>query len=78
MPRGNLETVHPRPLVLSTVYASLDALDYRPALLSCRKHRLDLNIIHNYAPQIFLQNIEKFVRDVDKTDLFNLFLSGLR
>ncbi|KAI9145319.1 IKI3 family-domain-containing protein [Paraphysoderma sedebokerense] len=78
MPRGNLETVHPRALVLATVRRHLDNIDYRSAFILCRKHRIDLNLLHDHNPNQFIQYVEKFVTDLDEVDHLNLFLSGLR
>ncbi|CAG8446071.1 15447_t:CDS:10 [Acaulospora morrowiae] len=38
MPRGNLETISPRALLLESVRESLDRLDYKSAYITCRKH----------------------------------------
>ncbi|RIA90959.1 IKI3 family-domain-containing protein, partial [Glomus cerebriforme] len=78
MPRGNLETVHPRALVLSSVRESLNRLDYLSAYMTCRKHRIDLNILYDHEPESFLNNVELFVNQVEKVDYLNLFLSSLR
>ncbi|GBB99437.1 hypothetical protein RclHR1_03520017 [Rhizophagus clarus] len=78
MPRGNLETLHPRALVLTSVRESLNRLDYLSAYMACRKHRIDLNILYDHEPKLFLKNVELFVNQVEKVDYLNLFLSSLR
>ncbi|CAI2174277.1 9937_t:CDS:10 [Funneliformis geosporum] len=78
MPRGNLETVHPRVLVLASVRESLDRFDYLSAYMTCRKHRIDLNILYDHDPKSFLNNVELFVNQVEKVEYLNLFLSSLR
>ena len=52
MPRGNLETISPRALVLSSVKKSLDQLDFRTAFLTMRKHRINLNLIYDHNPEV--------------------------
>ncbi|KAM0754229.1 IkappaB kinase complex, IKAP component [Meredithblackwellia eburnea MCA 4105] len=78
MPRGNLETVCPRPLVLRIVRKDLDSHKYGPAFLACRRQRIDLNILYDHDPQGFSDNLPEFVDQVKDVDYLNLFLSGLK
>ncbi|KDN37370.1 IKI3-domain-containing protein [Tilletiaria anomala UBC 951] len=78
MPRGNLETINPRPLVLEVVRRDLNKKRYRSALRVCRTHRLDLNILHDHCPQEFMANLQPFIRQVADVDHFNLFLTSLK
>lgn len=78
MPRGNLETVYPRAFVLSQIRRLLSGLAYREALLLCRRHRVDLNIIHDANPELFMRTLQKFVQQVPEVDYLNLFLSSLK
>ncbi|PWW72432.1 IkappaB kinase complex, IKAP component [Tuber magnatum] len=78
MPRGNLETIYPRVLVLAGVRRSIEAKDYLPAFLACRNHRVDLNIIHDHAPRQFIELVELFMDQVKKIEYIDLFLSQLR
>ncbi|OWZ30446.1 elongator complex protein 1, partial [Cryptococcus neoformans AD2-60a] len=78
--RGNLETIYPRPMVLQVV--KRDVLgqvqsSYRAAFLTCRKHRLDLNILYDLDPEKFMANLENFVEQVYEVDYLNLFISSL-
>ena len=92
MPRGNLETIYPRPLVLSVVkrdvmkYAVISLIpnvlmfprgEYRTALITCRKHRLDLDILYTLDPTKFLANLPEFVEQIPEVDYLNLFMSSL-
>lgn len=52
MPRGNLETIHPRALVLSKVKKFLDALDYGKAFDLVRRHRISMNILYDHNPKV--------------------------
>ncbi|GAA5945114.1 hypothetical protein JCM3775_000913 [Rhodotorula graminis] len=78
MPRGNLETICPRPLVLRVVRALLDQHRYRAAFLLCRRHRIDLNLLHDHDPAAFVANLHEFVSQVRDVDFLNLFLTGLK
>ena len=78
MPRGNLETIAPRPLVLQNVKKDIDIGNYRNAFIACRKHRIDLNIIYDHDPQGFFKRLSTFVDQIPEVDHLNLFLTGLR
>ncbi len=78
MPRGNLETVNPRPLVLEVVKRDLTKKRYRSALRVCRSHRLDLNLLHDFGPAEFMDDVALFVKQVADVDHLNLFLTSLR
>jgi elongator complex protein 1 len=78
MPRGNLETIAPRPLVLQVVRAHLDAKQYREAFLVCRRHRIDLNVLCDHDRNAFLNDLDLFVDQIENIDYLNLFVSGLK
>ena len=77
MPRGNLETIYPRALVLAGIRQSIRDRDYKKAFLICRTHRVDMNIIQDYAPEQFMSDVDLFVKQVKKVDYIDLFLSSL-
>ncbi|KAJ2461161.1 putative elongator complex protein 1 [Coemansia sp. RSA 2424] len=78
MPRGNIETVRPRALVLAAVRRALDARKYREALVTCRVNRIDMNLIFDHASDALMADWDEFVAQINDPDLLNLFLSGLR
>ncbi|KAJ2079072.1 putative elongator complex protein 1 [Coemansia sp. RSA 988] len=78
MPRGNIETVRPRALVLAAVRHMLRLRYYRSALLACRRNRIDMNFLCDYRPEAFMEDVAEFVAQVDDSDLLSLFISGLR
>ncbi|KAK0548116.1 putative elongator complex protein 1 [Tilletia horrida] len=78
MPRGNLETICPRPMVLEVVRAALDRRRYGMAFRICRTHRLDMNILHDHDPQSFLDHLPLFVEQIKDVDYLNLFATSLR
>ncbi|KAH8921164.1 IkappaB kinase complex, IKAP component [Atractiella rhizophila] len=77
MPRGNLETISPRPLVLEIVKNRIDEKKYREAYLACRKNRIDLNLICDHNPQVFLDDVAQVVDQVNDVDMLNVLLSSL-
>lgn len=78
MPRGNLETIYPRALVLVGIRQNIDEKRYKKAFLSCRSHRVDMNILHDHDPKEFIENIELFVDQIEKVEHIDLFMSQLR
>ncbi|KAF2418240.1 elongator complex protein 1 [Tothia fuscella] len=78
MPRGNLETIYPRALVLAGIRKSIAAKKFKKAFMACRNHRVDMNIIHDHAPKQFMDNVALFVDQVRKVEHIDLFLSQLR
>ncbi|XP_011876927.1 PREDICTED: putative elongator complex protein 1 [Vollenhovia emeryi] len=81
MPRGNLEAIHPRPLLLHLVKSCLRNWNYLTALAIMTKHRINLNLIYDHDPQLFLDNVERFINDLvqhNKVIWLNLFLSELQ
>ncbi|CAG4944114.1 unnamed protein product [Parnassius apollo] len=77
MPRGNLETIQPRPLSLKIIGELLDFLHYEKAFDLMRKQRINLNLIHDHNPKLFLSNIDKFLESIQNTSWLCLFLSDL-
>ena len=78
MPRGNLETIYPRALVLAGIRKNITEKDYKKAFLACRNHRVDMNILHDYAPKQFMANVDLFVQQLKKVVHIDLFLSQIR
>ena len=78
MPRGNLETIYPRALVLAGIRSGIDQKKYKRAFLACRSQRVDLNILYDYAPAQFMASIDLFVDQIKKVEHIDLFLSQLR
>ncbi|XP_043916910.1 elongator complex protein 1 [Protopterus annectens] len=78
MPRGNLETIHHRALVLAQIRKWLDKLMFKEAFESMRKLRISLNLIYDHNPQVFLENVETFVKQIDSVNHINLFLTELK
>jgi elongator complex protein 1 len=77
MPRGNLETVYPRFLVLPAVARVLDAQNFAEAFALCARHRVDLNLVVDRGWPRFLLRAEAFVRSVDDPDAVAELLEAL-
>ena len=79
MPRGNLETVHPRPLVLAVVRADITRAEYGKAFAACRRHRVDLNVFaeEERGREAFVRDVGRFVEQVGDGDWVNLFLTSV-
>jgi elongator complex protein 1 len=78
MPRGNLETIYPRALVLAAIRRSIEADQYGDAFLACRSQRVDMNILHDHDPERFMANIAKIVSQIKRVEHMDLLLSQLR
>ena len=77
-PRGNLETIYPRVMVLTGVRKNITDLRYDLAFAECRVHRIDLNILYDYNPEQFFSKLDLFVKQLNTVEYLDLFLSGLR
>ncbi|KAI5955316.1 ELP1 [Candida jiufengensis] len=76
-PRGNLETICPRIMVLSAIRKFVSDKNYKDAFIACRTHRIDLDILHDYDTELFFNNIELFINQISKVDYLDLFVSCL-
>ncbi|RWS03471.1 elongator complex protein 1-like protein, partial [Dinothrombium tinctorium] len=79
MPRGNLETVFPRVLLLDEIKQLLDKNDYKSAFKMMKKNRINLNLLVDHDIHKFLDNIETFVEQLSNSDVNDIciFLSEL-
>lgn len=79
LPRGNLETIEPRPLILLRAQQLLHSARLLDCLVLLRKQRVDLNYLVDYSPRIFFDNVQSFVADMLRTshDLISLLVTAL-
>ncbi|THG94781.1 hypothetical protein EW026_g6757 [Hermanssonia centrifuga] len=77
MPRGNLETINPRPLVMEIVKQDIDKADYAKAFAACRRHRVDLNVFVEHDKETLMGRLAEFVEQVENVDYINLFLTSI-
>lgn len=78
MPRGNVETIWPRAMVLAGIRKLVEEKNYKAAFAHCRTQRVDMNILYDHAPEQFMANVELFVTQVKKITYIDLFISSLR
>lgn len=76
-PRGNLEIIRPRALVLPAVIEALDLKDYKKAWNLSSVNRLDLNILVDYQWPSLVDNIEAFMDSVGSDVEVSGFLQSL-
>jgi len=78
MPRGNLETIFPRAMVVAGIRHLIDEKRYDQAFATCRTQRVDMNILYDHRPEAFLDNVGLFLDQLKDTTYIDLFLSSLR
>jgi len=79
LPRGNLEGIYPRALVLPFAMRLIEQEKYGEAMETMRRQKIDLNLFCDMDPVHFLEGngVAKFVTEVGKIDYLNLFISCL-
>lgn len=78
LPRGNLETVKPRTLSLTILSSLLDSCQYTKSYDILRRERINLNLIVDHNPEVFLNNMEEFLVQIENPNWLNLFLTELQ
>ncbi|ESP00729.1 hypothetical protein LOTGIDRAFT_112482, partial [Lottia gigantea] len=78
MPRGNLEGIYPRALVLSAVRHHLDRFEYKKAYTIMKKHRINMNLLYDHNPTLFLNHITDFIQQIDHVTDLNIIVTGLQ
>jgi len=78
LPRGNLELLNPRALVLPHIMTLIDHGEYRLAIDLMRRQKVDMNLIVDMDPQQFImKGVETLVQQVTNIDHLNLFIASL-
>jgi elongator complex protein 1 len=78
MPRGNLEGLYPRALVLPFAISSIVREAYDEAFNLMRRQKVDLNLIVDVDPRRFLtEGVSRLLEQVTQIDHLNLFISCL-
>mmetsp|Transcript_12812 Transcript_12812/g.38772 ORF Transcript_12812/g.38772 Transcript_12812/m.38772 type:complete len:1472 (-) Transcript_12812:149-4564(-) len=78
MPRGNLEAIYPRALVVTTSKRLIAAHQYLEAFSLMRIHRVDLNLLCDLDLESFIEHVALFVDQVTSIQWLNLYISSLR
>jgi elongator complex protein 1 len=77
MARGNLTGLCPRLVMIETARRMILECKFKEVFEMLRKNKLDLNLIHDVNPELFVQNIHTFIAQVSKIDYLNLFITNL-
>lgn len=80
MPRGNLEIIHPRALLIGTVVRIVNHLkDYGRAFSLVKRHRINVNLLYDLNPRQFHANTRKFIEEISVNNVQDLciFLTEL-
>lgn len=77
-PRGNLEIIRPRALVLPAIASALDAGHYQEAWSLATVNRLDLNILADYKWPLFLDKVGSFMESIESDTEVAGFLQALQ
>ncbi|KAK2593965.1 putative elongator complex protein 1 [Conoideocrella luteorostrata] len=78
MPRGNVETIFPRAMVVAGIRSLIEEKNYARAFSYCRTQRVDMNILYDHQPSQFLANVGLFLDQLGDVAYIDLFLSSLR
>lgn len=78
MPRGNLETIFPRAMVVAGIRQLIEKKNYKRAFQFCRTQRVDMNILYDHRPRQFLDNVGLFLEQIQDVTNIDLFLSSLK
>lgn len=80
LPRGNLEGIFPRALVLPYVMSLISKEKYSDALDLMRKQKVDMNLMIDMKPGQFLSSggLRKLIHQVKKIDHLNLLIASLQ
>ncbi|KAL6691986.1 IKI3 family domain-containing protein [Trichoderma pleuroticola] len=78
MPRGNLETIFPRAMVVAGIRSLIEEKNYARAFSYCRSQRVDMNILYDHKPEQFLSCVGLFLDQLKEVSYIDLFLSSLR
>ncbi|VDK82896.1 unnamed protein product [Litomosoides sigmodontis] len=77
MPRGNLETIYLKELLLSKLKELINNMRFKDAAIIMKKHRIDMNLFYDHNPEFFIKHIGQFVENIGSAELLNLFVASL-
>ena len=73
IPRGNLETIYPRTIILSGLRELIKKKNYKEAFDICKIHYIDMNILCDLDMSTFIQNISLFIDQLESSENLRLF-----
>jgi len=77
LPRGNLETIKPRPLTILSAVELIQNQKYLKAFDLLRKERINLNVICDLDPLKFIDDLNEFIIQVKDPSWISLFITEL-
>ncbi|XP_022162611.1 elongator complex protein 1 [Myzus persicae] len=77
LPRGNLETIKPRPLTILSAVELIQDQKYLIAFDLLRKERINLNVICDLNPLKFIDDLNEFIVQVKDPSWISLFITEL-
>lgn len=77
-PRGNLETIFPRILVLAAIRDAISAGRWADAWQRVKIHRIDPNIMCDHDSGLFLENLGSFIAGLKTSTELDIFLINLK
>lgn len=77
LPRGNLETIRPRPLTILSAVELIRDRKYLIAFDLLRKERINLNVMCDLDPKKFMDDLNEFIIQVKDSSWISLFITEL-
>ncbi|XP_050429932.1 elongator complex protein 1 [Adelges cooleyi] len=77
LPRGNLETIRPRPLTILSAINFIVERKYLMAFELLRKERINLNVLCDLDPAKFIKDLSEFINQVKDSSWISLFITEL-
>ncbi|XP_018495984.1 elongator complex protein 1 [Galendromus occidentalis] len=78
MPRGNLETIYPRPLLLRDIHEQLSRGKFAEAFRLMKVNRINLNLFYDDDPDAFNGRVEDIVDQICNSADLNLLVMDLK
>ncbi|KAF6728162.1 Elongator complex protein 1 [Oryzias melastigma] len=78
MPRGEPGVYPPQSSGSGSDQEVAGRLRFREAFECMRKLRINLNLMYDHNPPVFLENVETFITQLDSINHINLFLTELK
>ncbi|XP_027837017.2 elongator complex protein 1 [Aphis gossypii] len=77
LPRGNLETIKPRPLTILSAVELIQDRKYLIAFDLLRKERINLNVLCDLDPLKFIDDLNEFIIQIKDPSWISLFVTEL-
>jgi len=77
LPRGNLETIRPRPLTILSAVELIKERKYLIAFDLLRKERINLNVMCDLDPLKFIDDLDEFIVQIEDSSWISLFITEL-